>query len=654
VARAIRVRDVGRYVTAAALVALGLLLILAVQLSPARAATSDPTGSTCPDGYHWERMSGVGCVQNNLPPNARYSYTSAAICNDGFIAVHEPGPNSFGADPNVNYLTACLTQAEWDARNAAPPTPAAQGNGGTGGGAGPIDQVAQGLAEDGTTQPDQQSSSVAGLAATGMLLLSAGGAIAASGGSGLGHGPGGLGGSHEAMRGGASTVGQGMSGGASVAGQGIVHSSGVGQAMGGGAGAVNEEMRGGASAVGQGMSGGASAVGQGIVNPSGVGQAMGGGAGAVNEAMRGGASAVGQGQPGGAFAAPAAAGLPGIASGAGTALASGFSLPLPRVEMAQAGLSIFRSMKRVTEAPNPNGFSQAEVTLMLGDVAGIAAVAGALSPAVGLISLTAAGAATAREVRNPQQVFELLRRNFGRLGYLQGVVDENVSRVDGQLGDFDSAADPAPLPPPPANLPALPDAALATARVEWARRMDAAFDALTVAQARLDELDTRRNNLAHQIDAIGDLLGRTDAAGSVPLTSDMAAIVAYGRGWYFGGDGSTMASALRESFAKSGGTTQRRMRAGGMDAALGLGAGPVPAGTGTLGAWATANGVGDGRLAVLQAMAGLERWRGFYDALAAAAQQRLIAVRSHTEAASTVRRDLAAEVSRRAIGGAGR
>jgi hypothetical protein len=91
-----------------------------------------------------------------------------------------------------------------------------------------------------------------------------------------------------------------------------------------------------------------------------------------------------------------------------------------------------------------------------------------------------------------------------------------------------------------------------------------------------------------------------------------------------------------------------------MDAALGLGSGPIPAGTRTLGAWVVANGVRDGRLAVLQAMAGLERWRGFYDALAAAAQERLVALRSQAEVASTVRRDLAAEVSRRAVGGAWR
>jgi hypothetical protein len=679
-----------RYALAAAFMAAGLLLLFAAAQTPASAATSDPTGSTCPDGYHWERVSGVGCVQNNLPPNARYSYTSAPICNDGYIAVHEPGPNAYGADPNAWYLTACLTQAEWDARNAATPSPAVPGDGGGGEGAGPLDQVAQGLAEEGTTQPDEQSSGIAGLAATGMLLISAGGAVAASGGSGMGHGLGGLGGSHEAMRGGASAVGQGightsavgqamaggtgfgvgqgMSGGASAVGQGIVHAPAVGQAMSGGASPAADAMRGGASAAGQAMNGGASSAADAMRGgASAAGQAMSGGAASAGQAISGGTSSAGAlsapaglahtvsgaASSAGAIAAPGAAGLPGIAGGAGTALASGFSLPLPRVEMVQAGLSIFRSMKRVTEDPNPGGYSQAELTLLLGDVAGIAAVASALTPVVGLITLSAAGAATARDIRDPRAVLESLRRNFGRLGYLQGVVDENVTRADGELSGLDVSTSPTDMPAPPTDMPAMPDAALAAARTEWARRMDATFDAVAAAQARVDDLDARRNNLAHQIDALGDLLGRAGAAAAVPLTSDMAAIVAYGRGWYFGGDSSKMAAALNESFRKSKGAAQKRMRAGGMDVALGLARGPIAAGTPSLAQWALANGVRDGRLAVLQAMAGLERWRGFYDALAAEAQRRSAVLRGRAEIAAGVRRDLAAEVSRRAVGGSG-
>ena len=577
-ARGKRIREVARFAVAAAFVALGLLLIAAA--GQTRAATSDPTGSTCPDGYHWERLSGVGCVQNNLPPNARYSYTSAAICNDGFIGVHEPGPNDYGADPNASYLVACLTQAELDARNAATPTPAANGNGGGPAlGAGPLDKLASGLIEEGVSQPNPADADLGGLAATGVLLLSVGGAVAAGGGSGMSGALGSLGGGH-------GTVARGA----------------------------------GSSASGQGRAG-----------------RPGAGAGTVTAG------------------AASAAGFPGLASGAGAVVTSGFRLPLPRVELVQGGLSIFRSMKRVTEDANPTGYSPSEVALLLGDAAGISAVANALSPAIGLISLTASGAATATTVRSPGQIFDLLRRNFARLGYLQGIVDENVGHLDGELGELDARIDPASMPPAPADPAALPDSALAAARTGWAHRMDAVFDAVAAAQARLDDLDVRRGNLAHQIDALGDLLGRTDAAGSRPLTPDMASIVAYGRGWYFGGDSSKMAAALRESSSPSkGGATQRRMRAGGMDVALGLGGGPAPAGTNTLGSWATANGIHDGRLALVQAMAGLERWRGFYDALAGSAQEQLAVLRGQADRASAARRDLAAEVSRRAIGGFGR
>jgi len=49
-------------------------------------------------------MSGVGCVQDRLPPNAHYGYTSAAICNEPFVDVRAPGPNAYGADPNASYL----------------------------------------------------------------------------------------------------------------------------------------------------------------------------------------------------------------------------------------------------------------------------------------------------------------------------------------------------------------------------------------------------------------------------------------------------------------------------------------------------------------------------------------------------------------------
>jgi len=67
-----------------------------------------------------------------------------------------------------------------------------------------------------------------------------------------------------------------------------------------------------------------------------------------------------------------------------------------------------------------------------GDAAGIGALATILTPAGGLVSLATAGAAGA-DVVSSREVLEQLRRNFGQLGYMQGVLDENVSQLDGQL-----------------------------------------------------------------------------------------------------------------------------------------------------------------------------------------------------------------------------
>jgi len=71
----------------------------------------------------------------------------------------------------------------------------------------------------------------------------------------------------------------------------------------------------------------------------------------------------------------------------------------------------------------------------------------------------------------------------------------------------------------------------------------------------------------------------------------------------------------------------------------------------TLAQWAASQGVADGRLAVLQALAGLERWRGFYDALAGSVQVEINRLRAEADVAVAVRRDLAAEVQRRALDG---
>jgi len=71
----------------------------------------------------------------------------------------------------------------------------------------------------------------------------------------------------------------------------------------------------------------------------------------------------------------------------------------------------------------------------------------------------------------------------------------------------------------------------------------------------------------------------------------------------------------------------------------------------TLAEWAARHHVTDGRMAVLEALAGLERWRGFYDALSAAVQVRIGTLRVEADVAVAARRDLASEVQRRAMQG---
>jgi hypothetical protein len=331
---------------------------------------------------------------------------------------------------------------------------------------------------------------------------------------------------------------------------------------------------------------------------------------------------------------------------------SGINLPVPRPELIQGGLSIFRSMKRVTAQADLTGYSSGDVAQLFGDAAGIAALASFLAPGIGLVTLATGGAAAASDVKSPQEIFEQMRRNFGRLGYMQGVIDENVSHADHDLGDLDpAAADPAASAPPPKDPTALSAPQLKAARVLWAGKADAAFDALARAQQELDDLDDRRSNLAHQIDAIGDLLGRLDAAGSVGLPEYLADTISYGRGWYFAGDSSKMAAALRQSFEQSrSASVVHPRRTSGRTPALLPDDSQAPTAT-TLAQWAASHKVADGRLAVMEALAGLERWRGFYDALAGSVGVEIHRLRVQADVAVAARRDLAAEVQRRALQG---
>jgi hypothetical protein len=457
-------------------------------------------------------------------------------------------------------------------------------------GSGPIDQLAAALADTGTVPPTPAESDLGGVTATGVMLMTIGGAVVIGGAGGL---------------------------------------SGLGGAAGAGGGA------GGAS----GADGGNSAAGGAATASRGAGIA-----GYLSAAAGHGATA-GVGGAVGTMAANAAA-VGNLTTAAGS------GLPLPRPELIVAGLSIFRSMKRVTDEADPSGYSAGDIAQLMGDAAGIGALASILAPAAGLVSLAAAGAAAGADVIPPREVVERLRRNFGQLGYMQGVLDENVSQVDGQLSGLDGAPRATAAksgPEIPTDPAALSNTNLRAARAAWAARADAEFDSLIRMQAEMNDLDDRRRNLAHQVDAVGDFLARLDDAGTTPVPPHIGDTLRYGVGWYLAGDPERMAVALRESRSQA----REVAKPGKAVASTATRAASVstPKTKGTpFAEWAAANKIEGGRVAILQALAGLERWCGFYDALTGTLQRQLVQMRAQADSAGATRRSLSAEMQRRTLG----
>ena len=89
-----------------------LLALALLALAPS-ANAQEPQ---CPAGYHWDRLSGVGCVQTNCfdVANAYWSYTGQCICAEGFKACTE-AVDSSGVDCGpfcpLSRLVACIDPA---------------------------------------------------------------------------------------------------------------------------------------------------------------------------------------------------------------------------------------------------------------------------------------------------------------------------------------------------------------------------------------------------------------------------------------------------------------------------------------------------------------------------------------------------------------
>jgi hypothetical protein len=318
-------------------------------------------------------------------------------------------------------------------------------------------------------------------------------------------------------------------------------------------------------------------------------------------------------------------------------------------------------MKKVTSEADPESLNAGDVAQLMGDAAGVAALASVLAPAVGAIAVAAGGLAAAVESRSPKDVVEQMRRNLARIGYMQGVVDESISQKAGQLEDLGAPASaPVPAPALPKKLTSLSAKELAAARTSWAARGDSTVDAMAVLNDELGDLDDTRQSLAHQIDEVGDLLTRLGSGGAAPsggapsggaagvtMPVELGSILLYGRGWHLASDPSNMGVAFRESRVK--------VRAAVAAAGLKPVRRPRPkvgaAGSVAFDSWVSENGLANGRMAVLEALAGLERWRGFYDALCSSLHQQLGVLRTQVEEANAARRALAVEVQRRALEG---
>ena len=332
--------------------------------------------------------------------------------------------------------------------------------------------------------------------------------------------------------------------------------------------------------------------------------------------------------------------------------AAGSGLPLPRSELLLAGKSIVRSMRRVTNGADLNG-KGGDADQLMGDAARIGALASILAPATGLASLANAGAGT--DDRPPEEVVDRLRLNFGQLGYMQGVLDENLCQVDGLLGGLDGLPERAAAGDPPevqADPAVLSGNGLRAARSAWASRADFDFDALIRAQEEMNDLDDRRRNLDHQVDAVSEVLARLDDAGTTPVPRYLGETLLYGLGWHLAGDPPRMSSALRDSRTQARASAKPVTRAPQAVSAAQPSPTSAPAQTkGTpFAEWAAANKIEGGRLAILQALAGLQRWCGFYDALTGALQRRLVELRVRADTASVARRALSAELQRRTLG----
>lgn len=95
----------------------GGLLAAVLALGWVQDTQAQDEGPVCPPGFVWERMSGVGCVQEDCAEaGGRYTYESNCICSEGMKSCYEPvlydnfDQESCGIFCPGSRLVACVDQ----------------------------------------------------------------------------------------------------------------------------------------------------------------------------------------------------------------------------------------------------------------------------------------------------------------------------------------------------------------------------------------------------------------------------------------------------------------------------------------------------------------------------------------------------------------
>lgn len=167
--------------------ALAVALLWAIDGSLTSAQEDQPQyeRKNCPPGFHWVRLSGQCCVQDEgtLPGHGKINFDGTSVCEDGYTPEYERRPTTDGEGPpgcpnytSFPFLTACHAT---DSGGAAVPASGTTGGGGVISGAGaPSNRVQEAIRDaseslyDGGGGPSKQDLALAGGLTGGFGVLS--------------------------------------------------------------------------------------------------------------------------------------------------------------------------------------------------------------------------------------------------------------------------------------------------------------------------------------------------------------------------------------------------------------------------------------------------------------------------------------------------